>query len=247
MSNSQTKRKYISQNTQQKKNLCDIADALRQQSSFREAISSYLNAILIDRENANSYYGLGLCYKNLENYKKAIRYFEKATTVNPEFYEAFYELGICHLREGIPCGAIKSFVQAIKINPEKPDAILQLGIAHQACEEDDMALMIFQKLIENSPKYIKGYEHKAELLIKLGKYKDASLLFNQIIKINPEYYRAYLGIGKCFEKLGMRVDAQRYYRKFLIKKPNSHNAPFVKSRLERLRKLNKSNPFNLIS
>lgn len=135
--------------------------------------------------------------------------------------------------EGIPCGAIKNFVQAIQINPENPDAILQLGISHELCEEYDMALMIYQKLIENSPKFIKAYEHKSTLLMKLDNYKEASLLLNQVIKLNPDYYRAYLGIATCFDKLGRRVDAQRYYRKFLLKKPNSHQAAFCESKIRK--------------
>ena len=102
-----------------------------------------------------------------------------------------------------------------------------------------MALMIYQKLIENSPKFIKAYEHKAELLMKINNYKEASILLNKIVKLNPEYYSAYLGIAKCFDKLGMRADAQRYYRKFLLKKPNSHHAPLVKARLEKLKTLTK--------
>ena len=229
-----------------KVDFCMLADVLRQKNSYQEAAAHYLNAILINRNDENSYYGLGLCYKALENYAKAIKYLEKATEIKPDFYEAFYELGLCHLAEGIPCGAIKSFVQAIQINPEKPDAILQLGISHEMCDEADMALMIYQKLIENSTKYIKAYEKKADLLMKLHDYKEASLLYNKIIKLNPEFYRAYLGIGTCFDKLGKRIEAQRYYRKFLLKKPNSHKAPVVKARLEKLKTLAKNNPFNLV-
>lgn len=228
-------------------NFCMLADALRQKNSYQEAVANYLNAILIERSDENSYYGLGLCYKALENYAKAIKYLEKATEIRSDFYEAFYELGLCHLAEGIPCGAIKNFVQAIQINPENPDAILHLGVSHEMCEETDMALMIYQKLIENSPKFIKGYEKKADLLMKLQDYKEASLLYNKILKLNPEFYRAYLGIGTCFDKLGKRVEAQRYYRKFLVKKPNSHKAPFVKARLDKLKQLNKSNPLNVIN
>ena len=51
---------------------CKVADILRQKNSYQEAVSHYLNAILINRDDENSYYGLGLCYKALENYTKAI-------------------------------------------------------------------------------------------------------------------------------------------------------------------------------
>ncbi len=242
-----TAKKNITPSTSESQvNFCLLADALRQKNSYQEAASNYLNAILINRNDENSYYGLGLCYKALENYAKAIKYLEKATEINADFYEAFYELGLCHLAEGIPCGAIKNFVRAIQINPDNPNAILQLGISHEMCEEADMALMIYQKLIENSPKFIKGYEKKADLLMKLNDYKEASLLYNKILKLNPEFYRAYLGIGTCFDKLGKRAEAQRYYRKFLVKKPNSHKAPVVKARLEKLKTLAKSNPLYIL-
>mgnify|MGYP002920369079 FL=1 len=73
--------------------LCKKADKLRLENLHKEAISHYLNAVLIDRSNANSYLGLGICYKHLEKYPQAIKYLEKATEIEPDFYEAYYELG----------------------------------------------------------------------------------------------------------------------------------------------------------
>ena len=130
-------------------NYFERAGELLRQNFYKEAATNYLNAILISREDAKSYFGLGMCYKNTKNYAKAIKYFDKAVEIDENYFEAYYELGICHLLEGIPCGAIKNFVRAVQVNPENPDAILQLGISHESCEEYDMALMIYQKLIEN--------------------------------------------------------------------------------------------------
>lgn len=216
------------------------AAALMRENAFKEAAANYLNAILIDRNDADSYYGLGICYKHMKNYAKAIKYLDKASELKEDYYEAFFELGICHLLEGIPCGAIKNFIRAIQINPDNPDAILQLGVSHELCEEQDLALMIYQKLIENSPKFIKAYDHKSSLLMKLDRYREASAVLFEILKINPDYYRAYAGIGICFDKLGKRADAQRYYRKFLVMKPFSHQAQFVKTRLNKLKSLKSS-------
>ena len=140
--------------------------------------------------------------------------------------------------EGIPCGAIKNFVKAIQLNPENPDAILQLGISHELCEEYDMALMIYQKLIENSPEYVKAYDHKSSLLMKMDRYKEASVILNKIMRIDPTYYNAYAGIGICFDKLGKKSDAQRYYRKFLLKMPDSSKASFIKTRMQKLKEQN---------
>ncbi len=227
--------------------LCEKADKLREKSSYREAISSYLNSIMLKRDNSKSYFGLGVCYKHLENYSKAIQYLEKSAEINSNDYDTFYELGVCHLLKGIPCGAIKNFVKAVQIDPKNPDAILQLGISHELCEEYDMALMIYQKLIETTPEYIKAYDHKSSLLMKMDRYKEASLVLNQIMKIDSTYDNAFFGIGVCFDKLGKKMDAQRYYRKFLLNRPDSSQASFVKDRMQKIR-LQKSAtaPFALV-
>jgi len=215
------------------------ADNLREKNLYKEAVAIYLNAILLNREDVNSYYGLGICYKNLRNYAKAIKNLEHAADLKPDFYEAFYELGICHLAEGIPCGAIKNFVRAIQINPENPNAILQLGISHELCDEADMALMIYQKLIENSPNFIKAYEHKSTLLMKQERYNEAFNVLISLIKIHPDYSSAYLGIATCLDKMGKQTEAQRYYRKFLQKKPLDNQAQFAKNRMEKLKSVKK--------
>lgn len=220
--------------------LCKIADELRSKESYRQAVSKYLNAMMVDRNNADIYFGIGICYKHLENYKKAIQYLEKASELK-ESYETYYELGVCHLLQGIPCGAIKNFVKAVQINPENPDAILQLGISHELCEEYDMALMIYQKLIENSPNYIKAYDHKSSLLMKMDRYKEASFVLNEAAKLDSNYSKAYVGIGICFDKLGKKIDAQRYYRKFLSHNNDDSQANFVISRMRKIRQNKVSN------
>lgn len=219
-------------------NFYEKANAMRLDKLYQEAVTNYLNAILIDRCNAESYLGLGICYKHLGKYAKAIKYLEIATQIQKDYYEAFYELGICHQLDGQNCGAIKNFIQAIQINPENPNAILQLGISHELCEEYDLALMIYQKLIENSTGFLKAYEQKAKLLMKLNRYKEAIIILGKVAKRNPEYYRTYVDIGICLEKLGKLIIAQRYYRKFLSHKPFSQDAQFVRGRLEKIRNRN---------
>lgn len=229
------------------KNFLCQADKLREEHSYKDAVTIYLNAILLNRKDINSYYGLGLCYKELKNYTKAIKNFEKAAEINPDFYEVFYEMGICHIEEGVPGKAIKNFVRAIQINPENPNAILQLGIAHELCDENDMALMIYQKLIENSPAFIKAYEQKSRLLIKFNRYNDAFKTLLDLIKTAPDHAQTYFDMASCLEKMGNLKEAQRYYRKFLQQKPVSKHVSYAKNRLEKLKlKSNTSKYLSLV-
>jgi tetratricopeptide (TPR) repeat protein len=51
-----------------------------------------------------------------------------------------------------------------------------------------MALLIYQKIIDTTPYYIKAYHHKSALLMSMEQYLEASIVFNKILKINPDYY-----------------------------------------------------------
>ena len=68
-------------------NFYDKANALRLDNLYKEAVQNYLNAILIDRNNAESYFGLGICYKNLNQYSKAIKYLDMASQLKEDFYD----------------------------------------------------------------------------------------------------------------------------------------------------------------
>ena len=103
------------------------------------------------------------------------------------------------------------------------------------CEEFDLALMIYNKLIENNSGFLKAYDCKSTLLMKLDRYQEALTTLNKILNLNPDYYNAYAGMGICFDKLGKYPQAQRYYRKFLTSKPFSHKASFIKNRLDKIK------------
>ena len=238
-------KKYMSNPVQKSADLCKKADMLREKNEYKTAISQYLSAIMLKRDDAKSYFGLGICHKHIGNYQKGIRYFEKSAEIQND-YKSYFELGVCQMLDSMPCEAIKSFVKAVQIEPENPEAILQLGIAHELCEEHDMALMIYQKLIENSPEFVKAYDYKSSLLMKLDRYREATNVLKSMIKIDPTYNKAYAGIGVCLDKLGKTTDAQRYYRKYLSHTTDNSQADFIQARFNKIRQKSAQNPFSLV-
>ena len=53
-------------------NLCIKADALRFAKLYEDAVKTYLQAIMLDRNETKAYFGLASAYKYLKQYKKAI-------------------------------------------------------------------------------------------------------------------------------------------------------------------------------
>ena len=75
--------------------------------------------------------------------------------------------------------------------------------------------MIYQKIIETNPEYIRAYIQKATLHMHIEDYLNSAKVFKQVLKLKPDYYRAYLAIGICMEKLGNVASAKRFYKKYL--------------------------------
>ena len=215
--------------------LCIKADDLRFAKSYRESIKFYLDSIMIDREQQEAYWGLASSYKYLNEYPKAIKTLRKLTELDNKNDKYFLELGICHLMNGHPAEAIPHLVQAIVNNKENLEAQIQLAIAHELVDEAELSLMIYNKLIETNPEFLKAYYNKAAMLMGMGEFEEASKTFFQLIKRNPDYYKAYLGIAMSFDKLERYGDAIRYYRKFLQLKKFSEDAIFARNRIKELK------------
>lgn len=216
------------------------AEALRLANLHKDAVEKYLQVIMMERTNIEAYLGAAYCYKHLEKFDKAIKILEAAKDFCEENFDVYLELGLCYMNTGEICKAMPNLISAIKLDRTNLNAQIQLAHAHEFCEETDMALMIYQKIIEQNPAYIRAYEHKANLLMSLDRFKEASKVLYDVIKINPDFYRAYMGIALCFDKIGRYSDAIRYYRLFLSRKPNSKDKEDILVRLKELKEKSSS-------
>lgn len=228
--------------------LCVKADAMRFAKLYHESVKCYLDSIMMDRTHQEAYWGLAVSYKYLANYKKSIKTLERLIDLDDKNDKYFFELGVCYLCDGRPAEAIPHLVQSIVINRENLEAQIQLAIAHELVDEADMSLLIYNKLIETNPEFLKAYYNKAAMLMGLGDFEEASKTFFKLIKRNPDYYKAYLGIAMSFDKLEKYSDAIRYYKKFLKLKKFSEDALFARQRIKELKEIipNKTNILKLV-
>ena len=98
-------------------------------------------------------------------------------------------------------------------------------------------MLIYNKLMETNPEFLKAYYNKGAMLLGMGEYEESSKTFFKLTKRNPDYYKAYLGIAMCFDKLERYSDAIRYYKKFLQIKQFSEDAVFARQRITELREM----------
>lgn len=201
------------------------------QSKHKQNLDKHLSELIKNGANADVYKDISKSYKGLKKYDKAITNLKKAKEISQFDPEIHYELGINYLLSEQNNEARKSFIRSIRLDNSNLNAQLQLGIVHELIDEEQMAICIYKKIIEENPTFIQGYIHLAGLYIELEMFEDAINLFAQIIKTQPDYYRAYLGIGICFDRMEKFSQAVRYYKKYIVKKPYGKTARAIAQRL----------------
>ena len=78
------------------------AQNFMKQKQYKNAAVSYLNSLMMDKNNVQTYIKLSKAYKILKEYDKAVKYLERAKKINAKNFEVHYELGINHLLNAEP-------------------------------------------------------------------------------------------------------------------------------------------------
>lgn len=215
------------------------AEDLCRNNNHAAAIEIYLNSILINGKNPNSYIGLANAYKSLKKYSKAISTLQKAEKIIPDNALIQKELAMCNIIDGNINNGMKHLISSIKLAPDNCDIQLQLALVHEMIGEDDMALMIYQRIIEKNPSYLRAYIQKATLYMHLEDYVNSAKAFKQVLKIKKDYFRAYLALGICYDKLNISQSAKRYYKKYLQYNKFTQNYNEIMQRINNLSKKSK--------
>ena len=226
------KGKFTSDCIKKDKNFfCSLGDSFMLKNEYRKAVKEYLVSLMIDKNNLMACKGASKAYKNLKEYDKAIKHLKNARNIYGFDSEIYYELGLNYLLSADNANAQKNFIRTIKLQPDNKNAQIKLALTHELSGEEDMAILVYNRIIENYPYFIPALSSLAGLYIEKCKFIHAIKLYRKILSINKEYYRAYLGLGLCFDKMGKYTNAIRFYKKYIAYKPKSQTAKSLVGRI----------------
>ena len=206
------------------------------QKLYKDAIKTFLESLMLDRNNVSVYIDLAVAYREIKNFSKAIETLEKAQEIDSQNPIIYMEKGITYSCMEEHDVALANIRQAITLDKSNPEIHLQLAMAHQECGENDLAFLIYDAVIEKNPSFIRAHHAKASLFMDLNMFQEAASIFQEILKLNPSFYRAILGIAVCMDQKKEYGLALRYYRKFMERRPHSSHIPDVRIRIEEIKK-----------
>ena len=192
--------------------ILDIA-LLYDELGFKEiAKKKYKEAIEIDPDFENAYYGLAVVYDQEKDYKRAMQYYKKAIEINPNELWAYANIG-CILEEmSKDEEALLYLEKALEIDENQFRVLFNIGVVLNKLGRKEEAKKYYRKSIENNDTYPYSYLNLALL------YKDEDI--NETIRIlslgienNPGEAFLYYNRGCHFLKINEPENAVKDIRR----------------------------------
>jgi tetratricopeptide (TPR) repeat protein len=120
----------------------------------------------------------------------------------PEDERGYNGLGTFYFNRQEWPEAIAAYEGAIRINPTFSPAYNQLGYALRnlgRLDEASNAFCTYMRLVPDEPN---PYDSHAELLLLMGKHRDAIKEYQKALAINPSFAPSYVGMGNAYILLG---------------------------------------------
>jgi tetratricopeptide (TPR) repeat protein len=132
---------------------------------------------------------------------------------HPEDERAHNALGLFYFgRQEWPQAAAE-FRRSTEINPEFSQPYNQLGYALRFMNDYAGAEKAFTTYIQLIPDEPNPYDSYAELLMKVGRFRESIVQYEKALAINPNFANSYIGIGNDHIFLGEPIQARNSFTK----------------------------------
>ena len=162
---------------------------------------------VLERRSKNDYYG----YLALSEgrYRNAIAFYEEAVKEDERDELIFYNFAAALYNDGQRERAFEMLGKGLKINPEFEPILMYLAniAAHE--DNDDEAVMYYEKLININRKYFAAYTGLANILADRDKLKARAVL-RECLTVNPHYKPAIMLLADTYRESDPEI-AEKYY------------------------------------
>ena len=135
---------------------------------YNGAKNLFDEAVQLNSDNAQAYYGRGTSYGELKQNERAIQDFSKAIQLNPNLEEAYYNRGTVYADLEEYELALQDFNKAIELNPNLAEAYNNRGAAYYFLKKYQQAIADATKAIQIDPNHSTAYMIRGTCYQELG-------------------------------------------------------------------------------
>jgi predicted Zn-dependent protease len=191
-----------------------MAQALVQANEYNKAVEFIKNlnqeAVAGDAEILST---LGIAYLGQDDKEKAKQTFAELLVLAPENSNALAFLAALSFDQDIPQAI--SFVKAHIAKSETAGHYLVLGELLARNNQQEEALLAYQKVQELAPDNPQGYILSARLLSQLDRIDETIVQYEELLKADPDSIAGIMGLATSYEVQGKTAKAKEQYARAL--------------------------------
>ena len=214
------------------------ADQLRNQDkNYLEALLLYNEALQLEPENVDAWFGKGFSLENLNRYEESLAAYDKARAINPDYALAWQGRGVSLHKLNRDAEAIAAYDKAIELNPDAAAAWNNRGVSLEKLNRYEEAIASYDKALELNPDDAEVWDDRGFSLAQLNRYEESLASYDKAIVINPNHVQAWPHRGDALRNLNRYEEAIASYDKALELNPDYalawHNRGFSLRNLNR--------------
>ncbi len=129
-----------------------LGDALYEQKKHQESLEYLNRSLLLDSNNADTKFSIGINYLKMSYFEDARRMFSDITKDTPKSFEAQFNLGQAYKGLRQYYSAVSAFRTAVEIKPSDADAHYEYAVCLNKIGTTEDVMKEYQKLLEIDPK-----------------------------------------------------------------------------------------------
>jgi superkiller protein 3 len=153
---------------------------------YNKAIENFEKSALLDENNFEVFYELGLCHLKEGVPCKAIKCFIRSIQLEPDNPDAIYQLGLAHEMADEADMALMIYQKLIENTPTYLNAYLRKSKLYVKMELYKQALGLYMNALKINPNYTKVYSDIGLCFDKLGKTANAKRYYKKFLCSEPD-------------------------------------------------------------
>jgi tetratricopeptide (TPR) repeat protein len=181
----------------------EIADIYQYNGHTDAAVEELKGALLIEPEDVESLYSLGIIYTAQDRHTDAIRVFKRIEIIDPDFGpELYYNIGMEYKELGSPDQALDNFKAALEMDPSYFECLEAMGSIHLEAGRLDDARKSLTELIDIDPAHVAARRMLAVIYSRQGQWKMAVDQLENIVTLSPEADEPLRELGAALRMAG---------------------------------------------
>lgn len=181
-------------------------------------------ATRLKSDAVDSFFQLGMSYRDLRLYTQATAAFKKAQQQAPYDPAIYYQLGLVAMEQGYQHEAEAYFQEGLRIKPDHPLILISLGHLYGETRQMSLAVGTLLRATQCDPELPDGWYELGRTHMKANEWSKALSALEQARQRNADAPEIYTAMGTCYLKLKKKSEARQMAREALQRDPNNTDA-----------------------